>query len=80
MRPPIGEVGPTVVFNAAFDGDQSVGPAFDQRRLSLLVPETWDAPQSGYGGCGSYFWVTRLRRGKLSTRGSRPSAGFRGSI
>ena len=39
MRPPIGEVGPTVVFNAAFEGDQSVGPAFDQRRLSLLVPE-----------------------------------------
>ncbi len=44
MRPPIGEVGPTVVFNAAFEGDQSVGPAFDQRRFSLLVPEKWTAP------------------------------------
>ena len=49
MRPPFGEVGPTVVFNAAFEGDQSVGPAFDQRRRSLHVPETWDALQSGCG-------------------------------
>ena len=44
MRPQIGEVGPAVVFNAAFEGDRSVGSAFDQRRLSLLIPEKWDAP------------------------------------
>ena len=44
MRPPIGEAGPTVVFSSAFEGDQSVGPAFDRRRLSLLVPETWRTP------------------------------------
>ena len=31
-------------------------------------------------GCGSYFWVKRLQRGKPSNRGSRPSACFRGSI
>ena len=31
MRPPIEEVGPTVVCDAAFEGGQSVGPAFDQR-------------------------------------------------
>ena len=58
MRPAIGEVGPTVVFNAAFEGDQSVGPAFDRRRLSLLVPETWDASQSGYG-CTCLCWTNR---------------------
>ncbi len=31
MRPPIEEVGPTVAFDAAFEGGRSVGPAFDQR-------------------------------------------------
>ena len=31
-------------------------------------------------GCGSYFWVKRLQRGKPSNRGSRLSACFRGSI
>ena len=45
MRPPIEEVSPTIVFDAAFEGDQSVGSAFDQRRLSLHIPEKWDAPE-----------------------------------
>ena len=40
----IEEVGPTIVFDAAFEGDWSVGSAFDQRHLSLLIPEKWDAP------------------------------------
>ena len=31
-------------------------------------------------GCVSYFWVRRLRRGKPSNRGSRPSDCFRCSI
>ena len=44
MRPPIEEVSPTIVFDAAFEGDQSVGSAFDQRRLSLLIPENETHP------------------------------------
>ena len=74
MRPPIGEVGPTAVFNAAFEGDQSVGPAFDRRRLSLLVPEKWDAPQSGYGctcvGQTETFlgFIGRAQAGPLSAK------------
>ena len=74
MRPPIGEVGPTAVFNAAFEGDQSVGPAFNRRRLSLLVPETWDAPQSGYGctcvGQTETFlgFIGRAQAGPLSAK------------
>ena len=44
MRPLIEEVAPMIVFETEFEGDQSVGPAFDQRRLSLLIPEKWDAP------------------------------------
>ena len=37
MRPPIGEVGPTVVFDAAFEGGQSVCPAFDQRLPAAAI-------------------------------------------
>ena len=32
-RPPIRTFDPAIVFDAAFEGDQSVGPAFDRRRL-----------------------------------------------
>ena len=45
MRSIIEEVGPTIVFFAAFESDQSVGPAFDQRCLSLPILEKWDAPR-----------------------------------
>ena len=45
MRSLIEEVGPTIVFFAAFESDQSVGPAFDQRCLSLPILEKWDVPR-----------------------------------
>ena len=36
--PPIDEVGPTIVFEAAFDGDRALAPAFDQRNsVSCLL-------------------------------------------
>ena len=35
--PPIQEFGPTIVFNAAFDGEQSVGSAVGQRHLDLPI-------------------------------------------
>ena len=38
-NPPIKKFSPTVAFDAAFEGGQSVGPAFDQRHLSFLIPK-----------------------------------------
>ena len=35
--PPIQEFGPTIVFNAAFDGEQSVGSAVGQRHLDFPI-------------------------------------------
>ena len=35
----IEEIGPTTVFDAAFDGEQRIGNRFDQRRLALLNPK-----------------------------------------
>ena len=37
--PPIKKFSPAIIFDAAFEGGQSVGPAFDQLRLSLLTPK-----------------------------------------
>ena len=37
---PIKKFSHTIVFDAAFEGDQSVGPTFDQLRLSLHIPKT----------------------------------------
>ena len=37
--PPIKKFSPAIIFAAAFEGGQSVGPAFDQLRLSLLTPK-----------------------------------------
>ena len=36
-NPPFDEFSPKIVFDAAFEGDRSAGPAFAQRRLSLLI-------------------------------------------
>ena len=33
-NPPIKKFSPTIIFDAAFEGGQNVGPALDQRRLS----------------------------------------------
>ena len=38
-NPPIEEVDPTIVFDRAFDSEQSVGPDFDQRRIAFINPE-----------------------------------------
>ena len=42
-NPPIKEFSPTIVFDAAFEGGQSVGPASDQQSLSLLI-QKWNPP------------------------------------
>ena len=38
-NPPIEEVDPTIVFDRAFDSEQSVGPDFDQQPLAFINPE-----------------------------------------
>ena len=35
-RPPIEEVGPMIVFNATFGGEQRVGPTLNQRHFALF--------------------------------------------
>ena len=42
-NPPIKEFSPTNVFDAAFEGGQSVGTASDQQSLSLLI-QKWNPP------------------------------------
>ena len=69
MRPPIGEVGPTVVFNAAFEGDQSVDPAFDQRRLSLLILEKWDRTPSQAAAAHTFVGRTETSLGFIARAG-----------
>ena len=44
--PSIKDFGPTIVSDAAIDGQQCVGPAFDQRRLSLLIPKMGRIPSA----------------------------------
>ena len=38
-KPSNHEIQPNDCFDPAFEGEQGVGPAFDQRRLSLLTPK-----------------------------------------
>ena len=45
-NPPIRTFSPTIVFDAAFEGDLSGSPAFDRRRLPLLIARR-DAPVFG---------------------------------
>ena len=44
---PIKEFSPTIVFDAAFEGGQSVGPASDRQSLSLLIQKMEPAPCAG---------------------------------
>ena len=47
----IAEVGPKIAFDAAFDGKQSVGVGFDQRRLALSNPKKpHDRPSAARDG------------------------------
>ena len=43
--PPVEAVGPAFDFEAASDGEQSVGSAFDPRHFSILIPKNGTHPE-----------------------------------
>ena len=70
----IKEFGPTIVFHAAFDGEQSVDPAFDQLHFGPLIIENgMHAPQK----LGRRQSPRGSRADRLAAMRLRPSHGSR---
>ena len=67
--PPIKKFSPTIIFDAAFEGGHSGGPAFDQRRLSLLTPKNGTHPLqvADFRECGYCPANFRIQIGRGTT-------------